>query len=284
MAEIHHDRRQGPLNINIEAVLDQRLGEKARRIPRGVVRWLERLVCQDRLNEMLAVAYPRLGAEFCDAVFSHLGVKINLEGEANLPADRRVIIASNHPLGGLDGMALISIFSRIYGDDIKFVVNDLLNAVEPLSDVFLPVNKHGSQSREAIKAIDDAMAGDGPILVFPAGLCSRRRKGHVADLEWNKMFVSKARQYHRDIVPVHFSGENSARFYRTAQWRERLGIGLNIEMVLLPSEVFKAEGKTFTVVCGRPIPWESLGTDAKADAAAIRRQVYNLKPTALTEK
>ncbi|MDO4320254.1 MAG: 1-acyl-sn-glycerol-3-phosphate acyltransferase [Bacteroidales bacterium] len=279
MAEAYRDRRQGPLNINIEAVLDQRLGEKARRIPRRLIRWTERLICQDRLNEMLEVAYPRRGAGFCDAVLEHLGITVNVEGEANLPESRRVIIASNHPLGGLDGMALISIFTRIYGEGVKFVVNDLLNAVEPLSEVFLPVNKHGSQSRAAIRAIDDAMAGDGPVLVFPAGLCSRRRNGRVADPEWNKMFVNMARRYHRDIVPVHFVGENSARFYRTAQWRKRLGIRFNIEMALLPSEVFRAEGKTFTVVCGRPISWRSLGADARAAADDIRRQVYNLKPT-----
>lgn len=277
MAENIPDINQGPLNIDIKAVLDQRLGDKARFIPRPVVSWVEKLICQDRLNEMLHVAYPGRGADFCDAVLDHLGISLNVEGEGNLPADPRIIIASNHPLGGLDGMALISLFTRIYGPGIKFVVNDLLNAVEPLSDVFLPVNKHGAQSRDAIKAIDSAMESDRPLIVFPAGLCSRRRNGRVADLEWNKMFVAKARRHHRDIVPVHFIAENSARFYRTALWRERLRIPFNIEMALLPSEVFRAEGKTFTVVCGTPVPWQTLGSDVSAEAARIRSLVYNLK-------
>lgn len=262
---------EGPLRINVAAVLRERLGARADRIPGFVTRSLERLIHQDEFNEMLQIAWPRRGAEFCRAITSHLGVSVKVDGRENLPdGDDRVLIVSNHPLGGLDGMILIDFFSQVYGDDIKFVVNDLLNAVEPLSDVFLPINKHGAQDRRAIAAIDAAFESNRPVLMFPAGLCSRRRRGQVTDLDWQKMFIAKARQTGRTIVPVHFVGENSPRFYRWASLRERLGIKFNYEMVLLPSEVFRARGKSFTIRIGRPIPPETLRGDARTQAARIR--------------
>lgn len=272
------DKSSGaPLRIDVAAVLSQRLGPAARRIPAWLVSRLEKLICQDRLNEMLAVAYPARGADFCRAVTSHLGISLDVSGRENLPADPRVLIVSNHPLGGLDGMALIQVFADIYGSDIKFVVNDLLSAVEPLSDVFLPVNKHGSQSRAAIKAIDDTFASDRPVIMFPAGLCSRRRDGVVADLEWQKMFVQKARESGRPIVPVRFVGQNSSRFYRWASWRERLGIRFNYEMVLLPSEIFRAEGSRFRIVIGKPVDTAALPADPRRAAAEVRKTVYSLQ-------
>ncbi len=177
------------MRIDVGAVLAARLG---RRPPRAVTAALERLVCQSRLNAMLEYAWPRRGADFCRAVVEHLGITVRVDGLDRLPASPRIIAVSNHPLGGLDGMILIDIFSRAYGRDVRFVVNDLLGAVEPLSDVFVPVNKHGAQSRDYAAAVEAAFASDAPVLMFPAGLCSRRRDGRVADLEWQKMFVLKA--------------------------------------------------------------------------------------------
>lgn len=268
----------GPIRIDVGAVLESRLGAKSARVPHWVVRRLESLIRQDRLNEMLRVAYPRRGAEFCRAVIDHLGITVQVNGISNMPAkdQRRVIFVSNHPLGGLDGMALIDFVASHYSCSPRFVVNDLLMAVEPLREVFLPINKHGAQSRESITAIDEAMEADVPVIIFPAGLCSRRRRGKVADLEWRKMFVQKAREFHRDIVPIGFRAENSPAFYRAARWRERLGIKLNIEMALLPGEIFKAEGKTFTVNVGKIIEWNTLTSDTRAETARIRRTVDQL--------
>lgn len=267
---------EGPIRIDVGDVLQSRLGKRSARVPRWLIHRLERLICQDKLNEMLRVAYPRRGAEFCQAVIEHLGISVNVKGASNLPVNPRAIFVCNHPLGGLDGMALIHFIASHYGCQPRFVVNDLLMAVEPLREVFLPINKHGAQSRGSLAAIDEAMATDAPVLIFPAGLCSRRRDGRVADLEWRKMFVQKAREFGRDIVPLRFCGENSATFYRTARWRERLGIKFNIEMALLPSEIFKAEGKTFTITVGTPVACRDLSTDSRAETARIRRTVDSL--------
>lgn len=272
---------KGPLEINVGEVLRQRIPRYWRFIPRGLVRWLERTVCQDELNRLLRDNFPRRDADFCRGVLDDLGVTVNFHNLDNLPPKEqtRVLFVSNHPLGGLDGMALIDFVRTYYGVAPRFIVNDLLNAVEPLSDTFIPVNKHGAQSREAILRLDEAFASDAPLLMFPAGLVSRRgKKGVVADLEWQKMFVAKARQYGRDIIPLHFYGENSSFFYKFAKFRRRIGLKFNIEMIYLPREVFRSKGKTFDVVVGKPIPHASLDDMPPArKAQQIRQMVYDLE-------
>ena len=268
-----------PIRIDVGGVLASRLGGKARFVPRFLIRWLEKLICQDQLNQLLESNYPLRGAEFCDGVLCDLDVTIDIRNENLLPKNPRCIIVSNHPLGGLDGMSMISWLSRHYNRPVRFVVNDLLMAVEPLTDCFVPVNKHGRQSRSSLGSLEEALVGDGPVVIYPAGLCSRLGDdGVVADLAWNKMFVTKAIESRRDIVPVHFDGHNSPSFYRWARIRQRLGIKFNFEMLLLPREVFRSRGKTFTITCGTPVPWQSLegGAKAASTAAQLRRQVYAL--------
>lgn len=275
-----NEEKKRPLEINIGEVLRQRLPRYSRMIPRCVVRSLERTVCQDELNRLLRDNFPRRGADFCRGVLDDLGVTVRFHNTGNLPPKehKRVLFVSNHPLGGLDGMVLIDFVRNYYGVEPRFIVNDLLTAIEPLSDTFIPVNKHGAQSRQAIEALDEAFASDVPLLMFPAGLVSRRgKKGVVADLEWQKMFVTKARRYARDIIPLHFYGENSSFFYKFAKFRRRLGLKFNIEMIYLPREVFRSRGKTFDVVVGEPVSHASLGDMSPRDKAQqIRQQVYAL--------
>ena len=269
------------IQINLRQIVRERLGRYSRLVPGFVLRYLEKTVCQDRLNELLRNNFPREGAEFCEGVLADLDVGLTVVGEDKLPspAQRRVVFVSNHPLGGLDGMALIAWATRRYGGKVHFVVNNLLDAVAPLRSVFVPVNKHGSQSRESIRVIDEAFAGEDPVLVFPAGLCSRRgSNGEIADLEWQKMFVNKAVEHHRDVVPLYFSGRNSDFFYNFAKIRKQLGLKFNIDMIYLPSEIFRARGSRFTLVCGDTIGWQELrsGKAAMEQAAEIRSLVYSL--------
>ena len=202
------------------------------------------------------------------------------------PENRRVLYVSNHPLGGLDGMALIDYVQRRHGGNVYFVVNDLLSAVKPLEKVFLPVNKFGKQSREAVKAVDEAFAGNDPVIMFPAGLVSRlrrvpymgKKRKLVSDLPWNKMFVNKAHHYKRDIIPIFFSGKNSKKFYRMANLRRRLGIKFNFEMIYLPGEMVRMADSSLTISFGVPLSWEMLtpGRDAAGCAASVRASVYHI--------
>ena len=187
---------------------------------------------------------------------------------------------SNHPLGGLDGLSLISVLGHKYDGHIRFLVNDLLMAVKPLQGIFLPINKYGRQNRRAAVEIERQYQGDNQMITFPAGLCSRMTgSGEIHDLEWHKMVVTHALHSHRDVVPLYFDGRNSGFFYRLARWRKRLGLKFNYEMVYLPGEMFKCRGSNFKIYVGQPVPWQSL--DARHPAQEARRlcsMTYGLRP------
>lgn len=271
--------QKGPIRIDVERVLMERLGPRGRHIPGFVIRMLERLICQKEMNELLEANYPRRGADFCRGILESLDVRLSVHGIGRMPASSRCIIVSNHPLGGLDGISMISWLSDLYGRQVHFIVNDLLMAIEPLRECFVPVNKHGAQSREAAVALDVVLSGDDPVVIYPAGLVSRLGDdGTISDLVWRKMAVTKAIESRRDIVPVHFEGRNSLSFYRWARLRKRLGIKFNYEMLLLPREVMRSRGKQYTLTVGDVVPWQSLyGGDSAADEASMLRHiVYSL--------
>lgn len=273
---------EGPLQIDLQAILRQRVPAAKRRwIPRWAVRRLERLVRQDELNGILRRTYPKEGTEFATAALRDLDIDVEVRGIENIPDAGRFIFASNHPLGGLDGIALISVLGARYGDEgLRFPVNDMLMNVRPLRGVFIPINKFGRQGREAARQLACTYGSEAQIIFFPAGLVSRLHKGgEIKDLEWQKAFVAKALEYDRDIIPVHFSGRNSMKFYRAAKWRKRLGIRFNLEQLLLPSELCKAKGSRYVITIGQPITVASMrhsGKTPKQLAADIRETVYAL--------
>lgn len=269
------------MRIDVDAVLRERLPRHYRFIPKFIIRKLARTVCEDQLNEMLRVNDDKEGSAFCRSVIDHLHITLGTYGIEHLdPRNPRVVIVCNHPLGGLDGMAMIDIVARKYGVEPWFVVNDLLMAIHPLRPVFLPVNKHGRQSRGAIHQFDEALAGDRPIIVFPAGLVSRKSNdGVIADLPWQRSIVNKCIEHHRDMIPAYFDGENSSFFYNFARRRTRLGLKFNIEMIRLPREVFLKENARLNAVFDSPIAWQTLrgGRDAQATILSVRQHCYSLR-------
>lgn len=274
------------IKIDVDSVIRERLPGYYKWIPRPVIKLMENIIHQKDLNYLLEHNAGKSGPDFCRGVLSDLNVRYSIGGEDNLPAsaDTHVTYVCNHPLGALDGIAIIDMVSRRHpGTEIKFIVNDLLTAIKPLSDVFLPVNTHGGQSRLATDRLNAAFGGNGPVIVFPAGLVSRRRKEGIRDLTWRKMFVNKSIEFRRDVVPLHFSGRNSGFFYNFAKIRTHLGLKFNYEMILLPSEVFRCRDARFRIQAGSRIPWTSLrgGIEAEAQAAEIRDIVYALGKSSL---
>ena len=272
------------IQINVDAVVKNRLPRHYRYIPRFLIKWLENIICQKRLNELLVELHGLYDAEFCRGLLKALNITYKIKNEENLPSpeNKRFILVSNHPLGALDGVVMIDYLTQRYGGNVKFVVNDLLMAVTPLSGVFVPINKHGRQSRKASTDIDEAFASTDPVIVFPAGMCSRRQPdGSICDLEWKKMFVNKAVEYGRDVVPVFFEAQNSSFFYKFAKFRSRIGMKFNIEMILLPREMVNKQDAKFEMTIGTPISYQSLktGKQAQQQAAEIKEIVYNLKNT-----
>lgn len=266
--------------VYIEQLFKSKNPRLARMIPGFVYSFLKRIIHQNEINEFIAKYGDRKGLDFSDGILEFLDVSYNVVGEENLPSpDGRYIFASNHPLGGPDGIILISFLGTRY-KQLKFPVNDLLLNLKNLNNIFLAVNKHGALAKEAVTAIENAYASDSQIIMFPAGMVSRKSHGVVTDAEWQKSFISKAIQYQRDIVPIYVDGKNSNFFYNLANFRTGIGLKINLEMLYLPDETFKKRGQNFTIHIGKPIPWQTLNKSKKPIewAQEVKKIVYGLKP------
>jgi putative hemolysin len=264
--------------IDVEKVLFSKNPALAKTIPGFVINYLKRIVHQDELNEFLEKWGHLRDSELIEAGLRHFEIKFKVSGTENIPEKGRYIFVSNHPLGGLDGLVFIYELSKHFRN-IKFPVNDILTNIENLSGIFLPVNKHGAQAKEAAIMIEQAYSSDSQILYFPAGLCSRKKRGVIKDLQWHKSFITKSIQHNRDIVPAFFSGRNSDFFYNLANFRKFLGLKANIEMLYLPDEMFKQKEKVISLVFGKPIPWQTFDKTRSAPEWAdwVKSKSYDLE-------
>lgn len=265
--------------VYIEQLFKSKNPGLAKMIPGFIFSYLKKIIHQDDINDFITRYGNRKGLDFSDAILEYLNVSYEVQGAENLPSpDGRYIFVSNHPLGGPDGIILISFLGTRY-PDLKFPVNDLLLNLRNLNTIFLPVNKHGAQAKEAVAAIENAYASDCQMIMFPAGLVSRKQKGIIKDLEWQKSFVSKAIQHQRDIIPIFIDGRNSDFFYNLANLRKKVGLKANIEMLYLADEAFKQRNRAFKIYIGQAIPWQSLDKSKKTLewAQEIKERVYRLK-------
>ncbi len=273
------------LQFDIRAVLKKK-APKAH-VPGFLIRYLERIAHIKQMNAFLR-KYPEVkNYDFIRLVLDEeLGCSASIDGIENIPTDGKpLIFASNHPLGGLDGMIIAQMIhesraSRGDSRPLKVIVNDLLMFMEPLAGLWAPVNKVGRLSKEQAAAQQRMWESETDVLTFPAGACSRLQRidghWHVQDLEWQKNFIQRAREYHRDIVPIYFEGRNSKFFYTLALLRKWLHIKLNIEMLYLVDEMYGAHGKHFKVHVLPPIPYTSLDQSKtpKEWAQHIKNVVY----------
>ena len=248
----------------------------ATRIPGFVYSLVNRLLHIREINEIIRNYGHLTGIPFIEAVLDYFKVTVVHRGEEHLPSTGQYIFASNHPLGGFDGLMLIKVVSDHMGQSL-FLVRDELTKIPPLANLFIPVNKFGDQRRSALQ-ISEAYESQNQILIFPAGLASRKIKGKIVDLDWQKHFIQKSVEHHRDIVPVFISGQNSRFFYGLANFRKWIGIRINLEMFLLPDELFKNRGKTFVISFGKPVPWSRFDrSKSHAEwAAMVKNEVYCL--------
>jgi putative hemolysin len=243
-----------PMQVDVAEIIRAKSPKLAKKMPRFVVNLLRRLVHEKDVNEILAKANGATGIDFVNIGVECLELKRQVCGMENVPSEGRFIFVANHPLGGLESLVMMQTIDEKFSD-FMFVVNDLLMALEPLRPVFIPINKVGKQSRTNAEQLNELYASDKQVLYFPAGLCSRKIKGEIVDLPWQKNFIVKAVEYQRDIIPIYIGGRNSNFFYRLANWRKRLKIKFNIEMLFLVDEMFKQRGQTITLTIGKPIPY-----------------------------
>jgi 1-acyl-sn-glycerol-3-phosphate acyltransferase len=267
------------VQIDVEQVLYSKNPALKKVVPGFIIRYLKRIVHQNELNRFLSISGHLKDAEFIKAGLDSFNISYKVYGKENIPVSGRYIFVSNHPLGGLDGLVFIYELSK-YFKNLKFPVNDILMNITNLSGIFLPINKHGAQGREAARQIEQAYASEDQILYYPAGLCSRKKKGIIRDLQWHKSFISKSIQYKRDIVPAYFSGRNSNFFYNLSNFRNFVGIKVNIEMLYLVDELFKQKGKAIDLIFGKSIPWQTFVDDSRTApewAEWVKGESYELK-------
>lgn len=264
-------------NIDIDELIASKNPQLAQRLPSFVKKYLHKVLHISEINLFLAEHSEEQGLEFLQAVMELFDLTIDIVGQSNFLNKERPLFIANHPLGGLDGLALLYEVQKSYGP-ANLLVNDFLMAIDNLSESFVPVNKHGS-NRDYTKIIDAAAEDDKPLIIFPAGVCSRKLSYGVFDLEWRKTFVRLARQYNRTIIPIYITGRNSNFFYNFALLRKRLHIHANLEMLYLVNEMFKQKHTALTCIAGDTIASAALSKeyDDWMWARIIRQYVFSLK-------
>jgi len=246
-----------PINkfIDVEKVISEKNPALIKFLPRFIINYIKKKLHEDFINQGIENNQESFEHDFNEATLNYMGANVTCSGLENIPKHGGVIIVANHPLGGLDGLALIKAVSNVRLDT-RFLVNDILLKLTNFKRLFVGVNKVGKTAAEALKVIDSTYASDHVVLVFPAGLVSRKQNGVVKDLEWKKSFVSQAIKNKRKVVPVFIEGKNSNFFYNFSLWRKRLGIKANVEMFFLADEMVKQKSKTIHVHFGKAISYE----------------------------
>ena len=266
--------------IDIKRILKDKMGSKARFVPCFLVTWLKKIIHEDEVNRFLWENRNLKGTEWLTACVQYLDMTLDIVGAENLPDKndgKLYTFVSNHPLGGQDGVSLGSIIGRHYDGKFRYLVNDLLLNLPGLKPVSIGINKTGKQSRDFPRMVEAGFNSDYHLLMFPAGLNSRRINGEIHDLPWKKTFITKSVETHRDVVPIHFSGQNSKRFYRIAKFSDRY-LPFNLAMLFLVDEMYRNVGKTFRITIGKPIPWQTFNkTKTPMEwANFVEERVYTL--------
>lgn len=238
--------------IDIENVIRSKNPSLAKVLPSFILKYLKRIIHENDINDFINEYGHLRNHDFVAATFDEMGAQLTIHGIENIPISGGCIIAANHPLGGLDGISLMKAVGE-RRKDIRFFVNDILLNLQNFGELFVGVNKHGKNAKENLRLMDEVFASDNCVLFFPAGLVSRRQNGVIKDLEWQKSFISKAIRYKKPIIPTYVKGANSNFFYNLANWRKKLGIKANIEMLYLVDEMYSQKNKRIDIIFGKPI-------------------------------
>ncbi|MBC6401390.1 MAG: 1-acyl-sn-glycerol-3-phosphate acyltransferase [Ekhidna sp.] len=265
-------------SVDIRKLIKSKNPKLLKRLPGFVIRWVEKVIHQDEVNTLFEQHQNSDEYVFCKDALNLFKLRFTIKGKENiLPYPKKIIFASNHPLGGMDA---ISIIHLLKGErpDIKFIVNDLLMAINQLKNRFIGVNKVGKSTVLSLQKVEEQFANGTATFIFPAGLVSRKIKGKIIDLEWKKTFITKAKKYGIPIMPVHIGGRLTDRFYRLASFRKFLGIKVNFEMFFLVDELFRQKNMKIDIIIGKPIAPEVLdrSRNDKEWANWVKEQVYNL--------
>jgi putative hemolysin len=263
--------------IDIAKIIDESNSKLLNKLPGFAVKWIAKIIREDEINRILVKYSDCTGLNFLINIIEEFNLKLEIEGEENLPENGKCFFVANHPFGVIDGLVLTFIVFKKYGT-LKAIANDAFMFVPQLRPLIAAVNVFGYSSKEYVKALNDTYNLEIPITHFPAGEVSRLNNGKVQDSAWQKSFIAKANSSKRDIVPFYFYGKNSHLFYMVFMIRQWFGIKINIELLLLPREMFKKRNKTIKVKIGKPIPYHMFTKHLSYFdwAQKVRSYVYEL--------
>lgn len=246
-----------------------------RALSQPVVELLKVMVAEQTLNALLAKLEGRTGFDYVDRALECLGVRyrVALTDLENIPAEGRVVIVSNHPLGAVDALALLQLVGRVRRD-VKILANQILMQLPGLAPLVVPCDVFGGYSsprqlREAYRGLEREQA----LIVFPAGEVSRLRPNGVRDGRWSEGFLRFARRSGAPVLPVHIAARNSSTFYGVSMLAKPLAT------LMLPREMFGCEGNRITLTVGAPIAPVTLfgsGLPDRRLAQRVRAHLYRL--------
>lgn len=265
--------------LSVEQVVTDKypdfFAHKPRIITQSLVVFLRMLFHEKEINRFLEVNQGLRGLDFIEKVLEYfeLDYAVSSRDLENIPANGRVVIIANHPLGALDALALIFMISRVR-KDIRVVANDLLMSIEPLRDLLLPVdNLGGVSSRQAIKKLHDALQREQVVVIFPAGEVSRLRPNGVRDIHWKQGFLQLARRSGSSILPIYIDARNSPLFYSVSMLYKPLAA------LLLVQEMFRQRANTIRFRIGELIPIKHLdlpGIRSRVKVKMLRKHLYRI--------
>jgi len=262
--------------INIENIVKNSNSKLLKRLPNFIIKIIGKIIKQDEINEILSEFKEYEGVLFLEKVIEKLNLNVEIEGVENLPENKKVIFVANHPFGILDGLLITSIVGKKYGV-LKAIGNDAFMHIPQLKPLIVNVSVFNKSPREYYIELNKIYASNIPITHFPAGFVSRIRKWKIRDKKWEKSFIKKAISNQRNVIPIRFYGKNSNLFYTIFLLRKILHIKTNIELILLPRELFKKQNRTIKIKIMKPISYKSFDKSKShlEWAEKIKSQVYN---------
>lgn len=235
---------------------------------------INKVINADEINHFIAANTDKQNYEFIDELFEYLNFSYNVSNldKLNIPSEGRVICVANHPLGALDGLAILRSISEVRRD-VLIVANDLLLNLDNLSDLFLPYNVFSMQAqKDNIKRIDKAIQDDKAVVFFPAAVVSRLTPKGVRDGKWSKGALKFALKHKAPILPIFVQAKNSINFYATSMINKKLA------MMLLPNEMFNKRNTSIALKFGNLIPTSSLSAiaDLNTQNKLLKKHLYKL--------
>ena len=242
-----------------------------------VINGLKKLIHEDDLNEFLFKNQHLRGFAFLDKLLTYFKFTYQVDNDSylNIPAQGRLLIVANHPIGTLDGLALVKLI-RSVRPDVRVVVNRVLINMKPLESLFFPVNILSSDKKElkdTYKTMIDSLEKEEAIIIFPAGEVSRITPKGVRDGEWQSGFIKLAKKTKSPILPIHIKAKNSAFFYGISTIYKPLAT------MLLVNEMFNKRNQTIKFQVGSVVPYSEISeTDEtnKQLCKRFRKHVLNL--------